>query len=82
MEHPHERDDLISILHPPNAFQHRVSGDQIIRPHTVNGDDGGLMVRIDVSDALTPCFGCEDVLEGSCGLFDFLGDLLRNSSRD
>ena len=35
-----------------------------------------------MSNALTPSFRCESVLEGGCGLFHFLGNLLRNRSCD
>ena len=84
VETSHKGEDLISSLHPKKAFKHRVPGVQIARTYPIDRHDGRFWVQIgerlqDVSDALTSYFGGQGVLEGNCGCFDLLDDLLRDS---
>ena len=72
LEAPHKREDLISSVHSQETFQHSASGDEIIRPNPVNGQNSGLTILIgeclqDVSDALTSSLGGQGALEGSSG---------------
>ena len=67
VETPDEGEDLISVLHPRQSSQHRIPGDQIVRPDPVNGHNGRVAVHIretlhDVSDAHTTSFGGEERL--------------------
>ena len=40
IETSHEGEDLISFLHPEESLEHRVPGDQIVRPNPVQNDGG------------------------------------------
>ena len=77
MKTSHEEEDLISLLHPEESLEHRVPGDQIVRPNPVYRNDGGFWVQISdrlqpLSDALAAGLGGQGVLEGSGGCFRLL----------
>ena len=84
-EHPHEGEDLISLLHPQKALQHSLSGDQIVRSDSVYWHHSGFCILIgqsvhDVCDAFTSSLGRQGVLEGSSGFLNLCGHLLGHGS--
>ena len=64
VEIAHEWEYLISVFNLHQAFQHRVPGDDIVCPGSVDGHDGGL--RIEVCESLHHV--CDALASCPCGL--------------
>ena len=50
-----ERDKLVAVLHAQQALQHCIPGVEVVCAHAINGDDGGLWVKV--------CDGLQHVLD-------------------